>query len=318
MRTLLAADWLGLLLLVVLGGAVLAAFHPAFLSGFNLYVLLVSFSLTALVAMAQMIIIAIGQMNLSVGAIGGLAAIAFAGGMEVWHLPPALALLLGLALGLGCGLVNGWLVRLTGISAFVITLATLYIFKGAVIGISQAQPFYGLAPSVKWLGNARLGPLPALLVVPGIVLPLMGLLVTRGVIGRQMLAYGGNPAAAELSGIDTGRVVVAAHALSGLLAALAGMLVAARLQAGQPSIGDDWLIVSFAAPVLGGADLNGGHVSVAATALGVLVVSLINNALVLFGVDPFFVQLFLGALILAAVGLNRLREVRAQALAARA
>ena len=140
----------------------------------------------------------------------------------------------------------------------------------------------------------------------------------RGVLGRQMLAYGGNPSAAELSGIATGRVVVAAHALSGVLAALAGMLVAARLQAGQPSIGDDWLIVSFAAPVLGGADLSGGHVSVAATALGVLVVSLINNALVLFGVDPFFVQLFLGALILAAVGLNRLREVRAKALEARA
>ena len=89
MRRLLAADWLGLLLLVVLGSAVLAAFHPAFLSGFNLYVLLVSFSLTALVAMAQMVIIAIGQMNLSVGAIGGIAAIAFAGGMEVWHLPPS-------------------------------------------------------------------------------------------------------------------------------------------------------------------------------------------------------------------------------------
>jgi ribose transport system permease protein len=309
-RALLANDWAGLLLLVLVGGAALAAAHPAFLSGFNLYVLLVSFSLTALVAMAQMVIVAIGQMNLSVGAIGGLAAIAFAGGMEVWGLPPALALLLGLGLGLGCGLLNGWLIRLTGINAFVITLATLYIFKGAVTGISQAQPFYGLDESVKWLGNARLGPLPALLIAPAVVLPLMALLMSRAVIGRQMLAYGGNPSAAELSGIDTGRVVVAAHALSGVLAALAGVLVAARLQAGQPSIGDDWLIISFAAPVLGGAVLTGGHVSVAGTALGVLVVSLINNALVLFGIDPFFVQLFLGALILAAVGLNRLREVR--------
>jgi ribose transport system permease protein len=136
-RALLANDWAGLLLLVLVGGAALAAAHPAFLSGFNLYVLLVSFSLTALVAMAQMVIVAIGQMNLSVGAIGGLAAIAFAGGMEVWGLPPALALLLGLGLGLGCGLLNGWLIRLTGINAFVITLATLYIFKGAVTGSAR-------------------------------------------------------------------------------------------------------------------------------------------------------------------------------------
>ena len=86
-----------------------------------------------------------------------------------------------------------------------------------------------------------------------------------------------------------------------------------RLQVGQPTIGDDWLIVSFAAPVLGGAELTGGHVAVAATVLGVVVVAMINKALVLFRVDPFFVQLFLGALILAAVGLNRLREVRARA-----
>ena len=125
-----------------------------------------------------------------------------------------------------------------------------------------------------------------------------------------MLALGANRHAAELSGIRVGRLVVIAHVISAMLAAMAGMLAVARLQLGQPTIGDDWLILSFAAPVIGGAVLAGGHVSVIGTCLGVVIVTLINNALVLLGIDPFFVQLFLGGLILIAVGLNRWRERR--------
>jgi ribose transport system permease protein len=123
-----------------------------------------------------------------------------------------------------------------------------------------------------------------------------------------LLAVGGNRHAAELSGISIARVVIAAHVISGTLAAVAGMLAVARLQLGQPTIGDDWLIISFAAPVIGGAVLAGGHVSVAGTLLGVAIVMLINNALVLLNVDPFAVQLLLGALILAAVALSRFRD----------
>jgi ribose transport system permease protein len=121
---------------------------------------------------------------------------------------------------------------------------------------------------------------------------------------------GGNAHAAELSGISVPATVTAAHAISGVLAALAGILLVARLQIGQPSIGDDWLILSFAAPVIGGAVLSGGHVSIAATVLGVAIVAIITQALVLFRIDPYLVQVVLGALILWAVGINRWRELR--------
>jgi ribose transport system permease protein len=127
-----------------------------------------------------------------------------------------------------------------------------------------------------------------------------------------MLAYGGNANAAELSGISTERTVIWAHSISGLLASLAGIMLVARLQLGQPSIGDDWLILSFAAPVIGGASLSGGHVSVFGTLFGVVIVAMITQALVIFRIDPFFVQVVLGFLILWAVGVNRLREVRFQ------
>jgi ribose transport system permease protein len=306
-------DWLGLLIVTIVAVAALAAFQPAFLSTFNIYVLLLSFSLWVLVALAQMVIIAIGQLNLSVGAIGGLVAITFAGTMEVWGLPIPLAICLGLLLGALCGLLNGFLTHVTGISAFVITLATLSIFKGINIGITEAQPFYDIPEAVKAFGAARIGGLPPMLIVPVIAIVGVWLLFDRMVLGRQMLAVGANRHAAELSGIRVGRVVVAAHVLSALLAAMAGMLAVARLQLGQPTIGDDWLILSFAAPVIGGAVLAGGHVSVIGTCLGVVIVTLINNALVLLGIDPYFVQLLLGTLILAAVGLNRYRDRRLKA-----
>jgi ribose transport system permease protein len=132
-----------------------------------------------------------------------------------------------------------------------------------------------------------------------------------------MLAVGGNPAAAELSGISPGRAVVLAHVLSGFLAATAAILVVARLGSAQPTIGSDWLLLSFAAPIIGGAALTGGHVSVAGTVLAVLVIVLIENGLVLAKVDPYWVQFLLGALILGAVGLNRWRAVQAERAMAR-
>ena len=135
-----------------------------------------------------------------------------------------------------------------------------------------------------------------------------------GEIGRFILAVGGNANAAELSGVSIARTVLWAHGVSGLLAALAGIMLVARLQLGQPSIGDDWLILSFAAPVIGGAALSGGHVSVFGTFFGVVIVAIITQALVIFRIDPYFVQVLLGLLILWAVGVNRLREVRFRAV----
>lgn len=311
-------EWFGLLLVLVVGALVLAAVKQSFLSPFNIYVILLGFSLSIMVAMSQMVIIAIGQMNLSVGAIGGLVAISFAGMMEVWGLPIPVAILAGLAIGILCGCLNGVLTVITGITAFIITLATLSIFKGINLGITEAQPFYQIPAAVKWFGNASIGPVPYLVLLPILAAVAMWYLMNRAVIGRQMLAVGGNAHAASLSGISVGRTVVAAHAISGGLAGIGGMLAVARLQIGQPTIGGDWLIISFAAPVIGGAVLTGGQVSVIGTCLGVLIVTLISNALVLLAIDPFFVQLLLGALILGAVGLNRYREVKAEAFRARA
>lgn len=318
-RSLLQTDWFGPLLVTVAGIVVVTVFSPNFLSPYNVQILLLAIAANAMIAFSQMIIIAIGQMNLSVGAIGGLAAIAFAGMMEVWGIPWPLAAVLALGIGLLAGLANGVLVAVTGISAFVITLATLSAYKGMNLGITEAQPFYEIPAIVKALGNETfLGPLPWLVIPAVLVTVLLWYLLFRLPLGRAILAVGGNEHAAELSGISVSRIVVVAHAISGLLAALGGIMFVGRLQQGNPSIGDGWLILSFAAPVIGGALLSGGHVSVAGTLIGVVIVAIITQVLAVFSIDPFLVQVLLGLLILWAVGLNRLREVHAQRQAAAA
>lgn len=304
-------DWIGPTLASGMAIGIISLFQPSFLTPFNIFVLLSAIAVNMLVALGQLVIIAVGQMNLALGSIGGLVAISFAAMMEVLGLPPLVAVLGGLMIGVLAGMVSGFIIARTGITAFIITLAGLQIFKGINLGITEAQPFYGVPQSVKDFGNTSMfGPIPWL-VVPMIILSVViWYLFTRLRIGRYILAIGGNRSAAELSGINVNSTVIWAHAISGLLAAAAGMMLVARLQLGHPTIGDDWLISSFAAPVIGGAVLAGGHVSVPGTFFGVVIIAIITQALVLFAIDPFVVQIVLGGLILWAVGINRMREVR--------
>ena len=312
-------DWFGPFIVTAAAIVIVGWFHPAFLSPFNIQILLAAIAVNAIIAYAQMIIIAIGQMNLSVGAIGGLVAISFAGFMEVWQVPWPVAAVFALAIGLLAGVLNGLFVALTGISAFIITLATLSVYKGINLGITEAQPFYKVPAMVKQLGNETfIHPLPWLILPTLIVTFALWYMMNRLPAGRSILAVGGNEHAADLSGISIRKTVIVAHAVSGFLAGLAGIMLVGRLQLGQPTIGDDWLILSFAAPVIGGAVLTGGHISVVGTLLGVVIVAIITQVLVLFNVDPFLVQVVLGVLILWAVGINRLREVRATSAAAAA
>jgi len=308
-RRLLLVEWSGLAAAIVIGAVALALVSPNFLTEFNIYVMLRSLCVGLLVGFAQMVTLGVGQMNIAVGALGGLVAIAFGGMMEGLGVPLFLAIPLALLIGAAGGFINGVLTFRTGINGFVITLATASAFTGINLGITESIPFYKMPPALTAFGEDRLFAFPYLLVAPLLVAALLGLFFSRSVPGRQLLAYGGNAVAAELSGISRERVIVLAHVLSGLLAAIAAVLAVAQLGSAQPTIGADWLLLSFAAPIIGGAALTGGYISVLGTMFAVILIALIEDGLVLAKVDPYWVQFLLGALILAAVWLNRWRAV---------
>jgi ribose transport system permease protein len=310
MYNLLRTDWLGLVLLIIVVAGGFGVIEPGFLTGGNFSVMLVEFALTVTFSLGQLTTLSIGQMNLAIGAIGGLAAVGFGGAMQVWGWAPLPAALLGLGIGLGAGVLNGVLIAESQLNSFVVTLATLSLFKGITLGVTAAQPFSDIPKQVLWLGSAMIGVFPLILGISLAVAVAMAILFRHAILGRELLAYGDNPVAATLAGISSRRVIVAAHVLSGLLAALAGLLSVARFQTANPIIGDDWLIASFAIPVIGGASLSGGSVSIVGLGLAVVLVTVIDQGLVAALVNPYVVQLLLGLLILAVVVLNQLRNRR--------
>jgi ribose transport system permease protein len=233
-------DWIGPGLVSLIAVVAISLAQPAFLSSFNIFVLMSAISVNMVIALGQLVIIGLGQMNLALGSIGGLVAISFAGVIERYGVPVPLALAFALGIGIAAGMSGGYIIARTMISAFIITLAGLQIFKGINLGITEAQPFYGVPEAVKTFGQASvIGPLPWLMVPMMVCSVAMWYLFNRMRIGRHILAIGSNPQAAELSGIDPKATIIWAHGISGLLAAIAGLMLVARLQIGQPTIGDD-------------------------------------------------------------------------------
>ena len=294
-------SWAGLLAILLVMVVVMALVSDSFLSEFNMFVVMRAVSTAVLIGAAQMSVLAIGQMNLSVGAIGGLAAITAGGIMDSYGLPVWLAIVGGLAVGAGCGAVNGIIVARTGLNAFIVTIATASVFLGLNLGLTSAQPFYDLDPGFTSFGQARFAFVPLMGFITLSTLVALAVYYYRTLAGRQTLAVGGNLSAAKTAGIPVGRRIVWAHVLSGLLAGAAGMLWAAQLSAAQPMIGQSWLLLSFAVPIIGGVSLFGGSVRIVGLLLAALIIAIIDNSLVHLGIDPIYVELLLGLFILGAV-----------------
>jgi ribose transport system permease protein len=301
------------ILIVIIGISVcLGCFKPEFLTLVNFSVLANAFSITALVGMAQMVIIGAGGMNLSVGSLGGLAGIITGACMDKLGAPVSISILAGLAVGLICGLINGLLIVRAGsqgVASFLVTLATSSVFKGIIQGVTNANPFYNMHPDFLVLGTGKFLEIPLLMWIMVVVAVLVGLLFRFTGLGRRILSIGGNIKAAELYGIPIKRVVIVSNMLSGLIASIAAILLVSRLGSAQPDIGSDWMLFSFAAPLIGGSRLAGGKINVFGTVLGAILLALISNGLVHLNVDIYWMTLIQGAIIFISVAIERIRQV---------
>lgn len=253
------------------------------------------------IGLSQMVVLAVGQMNLSVGVLTGFSAVVAAGLIVDGGLPAWLAVLASLVLGGFVGLANGALVVLTRISGFIVTLATMSIIDGLRYGIHGTGTYQGYAPRLVGFGQSSVAGVPTVLLLALVVAILVAGFFKCTVAGRRTLASGGNPIAARLSGISNDRSIVIAHTLSGLLAGVAGVLVLILSGNVNASIGDDLLLPSFAAPIIGGVALTGGAVSVLGTCLAAFVVRLVDVAQAQYNINSRWVDLVVGAVVLGAV-----------------
>jgi ribose/xylose/arabinose/galactoside ABC-type transport system permease subunit len=303
---LLLTNEFGLAALIVVFGAIFALGTPGFGSSFNLFTLGRTMAIDIVIGFSMMVVIVTGGLNLSVGAIGVCSAMAFGWLLERAGVPIALGIAGALALGGVLGAVNGILIVRSGLHSFIITLATMSIFFGMMVFISRAEAFRTLPPEISAFGKMRFaGYVSPLLLASLSIGSLLAILYRLTRLGREMLAAGAKPAAAELSGVRVGRTFVLCHVLSGVLAGMAALMVVARTGASIPSmagdLGQDWLLPAFLGPVLGGTMLAGGRVSVLGSFLGSAMVSELTNGLLQYRVGEFWVQTWLGLLLLLAV-----------------
>lgn len=307
-----SGNLIGLAVIIAAFWVVFTSMAPGFISSFNLFALSRSLAVDIVVGFSTMVVLATGGMNLAIGSIG-VCGLMFTGYlMQYLGLPPILAFPAGLALGALLGFVNGFAIVRSGVNSFIITLASASLFLGGMLILTKAETFNGLPPEIAAFGRMKWGFVSPLLAIALAIGAALLILFRYTALGREILAAGANPRAAELSGVPVGRAIIIAHTLSGLLAAAAGLMLVFRLGAAMPSIGQDWLLPSFLAPVLGGTLLSGGYVSVVGTILGALLVTTIRSGLLVMQIGNFWLQLFLGLILLLAVMLDRYRGFRAE------
>ncbi|MEU7557968.1 ABC transporter permease/substrate-binding protein [Streptomyces eurythermus] len=285
----------------------LSALSGDFLTTDNLLNIGVQAAVTAVLAFGVTFVIVSAGIDLSVGSVAALSATMLGWSATSHGVPVALAVVLAVATGVVAGLVNGFLIAYGKLPPFIATLAMLSVGRGLALVISQGSPI-AFPGSVSHLGDTLGGWLP----VPVLVMVVMGLVAAvvlgRTYIGRSMYAIGGNEEAARLSGLRVKRQKLAIYALSGLFAAVAGVVLAARLSSAQPQAADGYELDAIAAVVIGGASLAGGTGKASGTLIGALILAVLRNGLNLLSVSAFWQQVVIGVVIALAVLLDTVRR----------
>jgi ribose transport system permease protein len=285
--------------------AIFGILNNNFLTPGNLRDIAVAASINAIIGLGVTFVIITGGIDLSVGSIASVVGIISATLMTANGVSPFLALIIGIAAGLACGVVNGLLITRLKLPPFIATLGTMSIFQGLAYVTTDGKPVYNIPQEFILMLNSYIGGVPVMVVIVAVVGILCWLLLRRTVFGENVIAVGGSEETAWLSGIRVNRVKVMVYALSGGLAGLAGLILVARINAAQTEGGSPYLLTAIAAAVIGGANLMGGEGRIAGTLVGALILGALTNGLVLLNVPSFYEQIVTGSVVVIAVALDQ-------------
>ncbi len=302
---------------------VFSALSPNYLTVSNFLIMASHVAIYGLLAIGMLLVILNGGIDLSVGsvlALCGVIAGALMQGVElpfagVILYPPVWAVVvLTCVVGAAVGAVNGVLIAWFKVPAFVATLGVMYVARGVALLMTNGLTYNNLSGRAElgntgfdWLGFNRLAGVPISVLVLALVAVLAGVMLQRAAFGRWLYASGGNERAADLSGVPVKRVKITVYVLSGVLAALAGLVLSSQLTSAGPTAGTTYELTAIAAVVIGGAALTGGRGTVRGTMLGAFVIGFLSDGLVIIGVSSYWQTVFTGAVIVLAVLMNSIQ-----------
>lgn len=291
---------IGLVLLCI----VITIVTPNFLSVSNITNVFTQVSVNAIIAIGMTFVILTGGIDLSVGS---TLAISGAVGASIVKSTGNvfLAIIVAAVIGIAVGLINGLLVSKGKLQAFIVTLATMTIFRGATLVFTDGTPISKLPEAFVKIGNGKLGfmPIPVIITIIIAIIAVYALSQTR--FGRYLYALGGNEDASRLSGINTDKIKTLVYVVSGFASAIAGVIITSRIGSASPNAGTGFELDAIAAVVIGGTSLAGGEGTITGTLIDALIIGVLNNGLKLMNVSPFYQSIVKGLVILIAVLLDK-------------
>ncbi|WP_067922875.1 ABC transporter permease [Alicyclobacillus shizuokensis] len=309
MKNLVRRYHLGPFLGFVVLFIVLSIICPEFLTFNNLRNVAMQTSVNILLAAGMTFVILTSGIDLSVGSTLAVTA-AISAQLMVAHVNPWLAMIIALIIGLLAGLLNGIFIAYGRLAPFIVTLGTMQLYRGITEILTQGMPIFYLPHSFTSLGTAYVAGIPLPVIVTVIVLIMAWIILHKAVPGRRIYAIGGNEEVARLAGVSVKKYLLVVYMISGLLAALAGLVLTARLGSAEPTAGTGYELDAIAAVVLGGTSLFGGEGTIVGTVIGGLILGVIDNGLNLLSVNSFWQDAVKGAIILVAILLDRKRPSR--------
>ena len=292
--------------------AVITIINSNFLTANNLLNLLLQVTSNALIAFGMTFVILTGGIDLSVGSILALSS-ALTAGLLGSGMPVTLAILIYLILGCILGMMNGLLISYGKLAPFIVTLATMTIFRGATLVYTNGNPITkGLSDTFlfQFLGQGYIVGIPFPVIIMFIVFIVLYVLLHKTAFGKSVYAIGGNEKAAYISGVKLNKVKIIIYSISGMMASISGLIITSRLSSAQPTAGASYEMDAIAAVVLGGTSLSGGKGRILGTLIGALIIGVLNNGLNIIGVSAFWQQVVKGVVILIAVLIDRFKVVK--------
>lgn len=282
---------------------------PYFLDIYNLQSLIRDLAFIGMIGTAQSLLLLIGELDLSVGKIASLCGILSGMMMVNWGWNPWLSLLLALICGLIFGAINGVIVSKLRLNSMVATIGMQGVYGGVNLVLTKGKAITGIPENIYFLGKGSIGPIPMPFIFCLIVLVIVLFIVKKTKTGRYIYAIGNSKEAARILGINVDKIRILIYSIVGFISALAGILYVARLGSSQSAIGENWPMNSIASSVIGGVALTGGIGNPAGALIGAAIISIIQNMIVLYGVNVYWQSAVSGFVVVIAISFSSISEI---------